>query len=66
VRLEDRRKTLGLSRKEAAKQTGISEVSMWQYEKGGGYRPKTEIALRLAKLYGCSVEEIMEGCGDSG
>ena len=62
MNLEARRKALGLSRKEVSDTTGISEVSVWQYEKGN-YKPKYFVALRLAKLYGCSVEEIMEGCG---
>lgn len=63
MRLSERREALGLSRKEVAIKAGISEVSVWQYEKGGGYKPKTEVALKLAELYGCSVKEIMEGCG---
>lgn len=62
MRLVERREALNLTQAQVAEKTGIQQANISRYETGG-YKPKTEAALKLADLYGCTVKEIMEGCG---
>lgn len=64
--LKERRQASGLTSAEIARAAGISTVSLWQYETGGGYKPKYAVAKKLAELYGCTIDEIMEGCVEDG
>ena len=59
MNLKERREKLGLKVVEVAKLVGVSTVSIWQYE-NGGYKPKYPTNKKLATLYGCTVEDIME------
>ena len=60
MRLIELREKHGLSRKETALKAGVSEVTIWQYE-NGNYKPKYDVAKKLAELFGCTVDEIMAG-----
>ena len=60
MRLIELREKHGLSRKETALKVGVSEVAIWQYE-NGNYKPKYDVAKKLAELFGCTVDEIMAG-----
>ena len=61
MRLKERRLAKGLSRSDVAKVVGSSEVNIWNYE-NGKYIPKYTTAFKLAKLFDCSIEDIMSGC----
>lgn len=52
------RRKAGLSQMAVAKEMGISDaaVSMWET---GKTRPRAAILSKLAKLYGCSVDELL-------
>ena len=52
------RRKAGLSQMAVAKEVGISDaaVSMWET---GKTRPRAAILSKLAKLYGCSVDELL-------
>lgn len=56
--LEAARINAGFSQKEAAEKLDISRDSLRAYEK---YKksPKIELAIRLAELYKCSLEDII-------
>ena len=60
MKLKERREALGMKVKDVAKAVGVSTVSIWQYE-NGGYKPKYPTNEKLAELYGCTIQEIMEG-----
>ena len=62
MRLKERREAQGMSQAALAKAVNTSQVNIWNYE-NGKYRPKYDIASRLAELFGCSIPEIMDGCG---
>lgn len=40
-----------------AKELGISKSALFMYERGERI-PRDEVKIRIAKLYGCSVEDI--------
>lgn len=63
--LKERRAALKMTQEEVAKAIGVSGLSIWHYE-NGNFKPKYEAAKALAALYGCTIEEIMEGCGPGG
>ena len=52
------RRKAGFSQMAVAKEMGISDaaVSMWET---GKTRPRAAILSKLAKLYGCSVDELL-------
>ena len=58
--MRKRRKSLGLSQKQVAEIVGVDQSQLCNYEKGA-YAPKFQAAKKLATLYGCTVEDIMEG-----
>lgn len=62
MRLSERREALGLSQRRVGVLTGISQSQLSHYE-AGDFRPKYDAAKKLAELYGCTVDEIMDGCG---
>lgn len=45
----------GLSLREAARLLGIKHVWLWEVEHGR--RPSLEVALRIARFYGLTMEE---------
>lgn len=61
MRLYEMRKAKGLTQKQVADFAGADQSNISNYEKGL-YRPKYDIASKLAELFGCSIREIMDGC----
>lgn len=59
MRLIERREALGLTQKQVASYVGADQSQISNYEKGD-YKPKYAVAKKLAELYGCTVDEIME------
>ena len=59
--LQDRRIAREMSRAALGKIVGVSMYTIRNYE-NGKYRPKYDIASKLAELFGCSIKEIMDGC----
>ena len=55
--LRIRRLQLLMSQDELAKKIGVTQTAIWQYENGEA-TPKLEIALRLAKVLGMTVEQL--------
>lgn len=53
------RKKAGLTQMAVAKALGISDSAVNQWEKGKTF-PKTEQLPKLAKLYGCTVDELLK------
>ena len=55
----DLRKSVGLTQKEVAKRLGITTaaVSMWET---GKTKPRADSLIALAKLYGCTVDDILK------
>ena len=56
-RLRVKRIELGLSQGELAKRSGLTRQALYAIE-SNHYLPGTEVSLRLAKLLGCSVEDL--------
>lgn len=57
--LSARTKT-GYSQAKVAKEMGVSDaaVSMWET---GKTRPRASLLVKLAELYGCSLDELLKG-----
>ena len=55
--LRIRRLQLRMSQLDLAKKIGVTQTAIWQYENGEA-TPKLEIALRLAKVLGMTVEQL--------
>lgn len=55
--LRIRRLQLLMSQDGLAKKVGVTQAAIWQYENGEA-TPKIEIALRLAKVLGMTVEQL--------
>lgn len=53
------RKKAGLTQMAVARALGISDSAVNQWEKGKTF-PKTEQLPKLAKLYGCTVDELLK------
>lgn len=58
--LKDERLRCGLTQEQVAEEFGItaSAVSRWE---SGEMKPRADKLLRLAELYGCSVETLLRG-----
>lgn len=54
------RQKIGLTQDEVAKELGIdqSAVSLWET---GKTAPRAKILVKLAGLYGCTVDELLKG-----
>ena len=63
--LKERREALGMSQSDVGRKVGAPQPAIYAYEHGK-WKPKYFRALRLAELFGCSIEEIMDGCGEGG
>lgn len=48
---------VGLTQNEASKALGISKGTLSAYESGKTI-PKLDVAIKMAKLYGCSMEDL--------
>lgn len=55
--LRNRRLQLLMSQEELAKKIGVTQTTIWLYERGEA-TPKIEIALRLARALGMTVEQL--------
>ena len=55
-----KRKALGLSQGEMAQRVCISQASYCNYERGKR-NPTVKNAKRIAKILGCTVDELLEG-----
>ena len=53
------RKKAGLTQQQVADELGISDSAVNQWEKGKTF-PKTEFLPRLAKLFGCTVDDLLK------
>lgn len=58
TRMEELRTSAGLSQGKVAKELGITDaaVSMWET---GKTRPRASLLVKLATLYGCTVDELL-------
>ena len=54
-----KRKKAGLTQQQVADHLGISDAAVVQWEKGKTF-PKTEFLPKLAKLYGCTVDDLLK------
>ena len=69
--LKERRVLAGLRQIDAAKKLDVDQAAVSKWE-SGETRPSRKYHKKLAKLYGCSVEEILgsigkkENCGRMG
>lgn len=54
-----RRLLAELTQKEAAEKLGINQVSVFQWEQGQTM-PRADKLPAIAKLYGCTIEELLE------
>ena len=57
--LKEKRKKEGLLQKYIAKQIGVSQQTLSEWERGNGY-PSIDKAYLLADLYRCLVDELYE------
>lgn len=57
--LIEQRKKAGLTQMDVAKALGITDSAVNQWEKGRTF-PKTEQLPKLAKLFGCTVDELLK------
>lgn len=56
--LTNARKKAGLTQAQVAQELGITDSAVNQWEKGKTF-PKTSLLPKLAKLYNCSMEELL-------
>jgi transcriptional regulator with XRE-family HTH domain len=57
--IKERRKVAGLTQQQVADFLGISDAAVVQWEKGKTF-PKTEFLPKLAKLFGCTIDELLK------
>lgn len=53
------REKSGLSQAEVAEKLGVTGAAVCQWEKGKTY-PKLPMLRKIAKIYGCTVDELVE------
>ena len=58
-RLKERRAALNVNQQEMGKLVGVSRQTISQIERGD-YSPSVTLALKIAKVFGVSVEDIFE------
>ncbi len=56
------RKKAGLSQREAADKLGVSDVAVCHWETGK-HQPKAKLLIEIAKLYNCSVDDLLRSDG---
>ncbi|HLS24013.1 MAG TPA: helix-turn-helix transcriptional regulator [Pseudogracilibacillus sp.] len=56
-RLEELRKTHGLTQEQLSKRVGVSRQSIVAIE-NGRYNPSLELAFKLAHVFNCKIEDI--------
>ena len=60
MKLIDRRSAAGFTQEYVAKTVCVTQEAISNYE-NGNYKPKYDVAKKLAELFGCTVDEIMAG-----
>lgn len=63
--LKEMRIEAGLTQEEVAKAANTSTPNICNYE-AGKYKPKYNVACRLANLFNCTVQDIMDGFEEGG
>lgn len=66
-KLEEKRKEKGLSQAALAKELNVDQSTVCLWEKGKTF-PRVDVAIRLAEMLGCSLEDIYrskESCNAS-
>ena len=58
MRFAEAREKAGLSQAAVAEELGVSPPAVCQWEKGKTY-PKMPTLRKIAKLYGCTVDELL-------
>lgn len=53
------RKKAGFTQMRVAKELGITDSAVNQWEKGKTF-PKTKLLQKLARLYGCTVDDLLK------
>lgn len=59
MNLETLRHTAGWSREFVARQLGVSQMTVINWEKGNT-EPSISMAIRIARLFGVSLDKLME------
>lgn len=57
--LVSERKKAGLTQQQVADELGVSDSAVNQWEKGKTF-PRTEFLPKLAKLFGCTVDDLLK------
>lgn len=57
--IKAKREKAGLKLNYVAQQLNVSRITLWQYE-CGRRKPKIETLQKLAKLYGCTINDFVE------
>ena len=60
--LKEARKRAGLTAKDVALSLGVTFQNVYNWE-NGSYLPPSKRLPELAKLYGCTVDELLDGDG---
>lgn len=58
MRFKEYRQKAGLTVAEVAQEMGITDVAIYLWETGRCY-PRPALLTKLAKLYGCTVDELL-------
>ena len=58
-RLKEHRARLGVNQQEMGRLAGVSRQTISQIERGD-YSPSVTLALKIARICGCTVEDIFE------
>lgn len=63
--LKERRYEKGMTQAELSRAAETDQSNICRYEKGAG-KPSPKVAVRLAKVLGCTVGELMRGFEETG
>ena len=58
-RFKELRVSKGLKQRDVAEYFGISQVSVWQWENGVTL-PRAALLPLIARLYGCTIDELLQ------
>ncbi|MBQ8248611.1 MAG: helix-turn-helix transcriptional regulator [Clostridia bacterium] len=56
--IKDKRLSLGLTQEELAQKVGVQRTTVTMWENGEAY-PRADKLVKLSKLFGCSIDELM-------
>jgi transcriptional regulator with XRE-family HTH domain len=63
--LAEFRKKIGFPQKSVAAELGVSQQAITKWETGKSL-PRADRLMELAKLYGCTIDELLGGTGPPG